>query len=574
MTHLYPLSQHKANPQALLQSFKALIYELFSLEVSQASAQALHDLEQSYGEFDFGGAIVCFVSTASSETLSSSSLGHTNLAFSLICSKPSAQLSKSLYTKATQAINRAILSYNIIFFLNPQEDLLTISFATRREHKRAIDQDVLEKVIIIKDISLLSPSQGHLRNLVSIAKTSKHKKQTPTPIDTLYQESIKALSIESLNENFYKEIVGIFIKLIDSIQLPLESQAVQPHSSLRGSEAIHNQKVDSSDEAMDCHDSASAESRNDDKRVDSNKREFSLRLLSRLLFCKFLEKKGVIDQAIFSTTLSDSYYHEVLEPLFFSTLNTPRDARDCALLDPRVATLLDSIPYLNGGLFAPQKSDFYSPSKPTAYHTTLKVPNAPLQELFTLLEGYHFSIDESTPNSQEVGLNPELLGMVFESLLSELFTDNRKDSTSSLRKSTGSYYTPREIVQYMCRSSLYQFLLTKLDSAFGDRVGFLAKNGDCCGESALITALGKSQVCPCKAPFLSPKSCRERTALESTSDNKTAKQQSSLRVDLSTKQSNSAQAESNQINGARKACNLESVVGGLGAKGVKKEGGG
>ena len=193
--HLSPLSHHKNSPKALAQSFKALIYELFSLEVAQADAQALHALEQSYGEFDFGGAIVCFASAASSETLSSSSLGHTNLAFSLICSKPSATLSKSLYAKATQAINRAIPSYNIIFFLNPQEDLLTISFATRREHKRAADQDVLERVIIIKDLSLLSPSKGHLRNLDSIAKASKTKKQTPTPIDQLYQESIKALSI-------------------------------------------------------------------------------------------------------------------------------------------------------------------------------------------------------------------------------------------------------------------------------------------------------------------------------------------------------------------------------------------
>ena len=319
--HLSPLSHHKNSPKDLAQSFKALIYELFSLEVAQADAQTLHALEQSYGEFDFSGAIVCFASATSSETLSSSSLGHTNLAFSLICSKPSATLSKSLYAKATQAINRAIPSYNIIFFLNPQEDLLTISFATRREHKRAADQDVLERVIIIKDLSLLSPSKGHLRNLDSIAKASKHKKQTPTPIDQLYQESIKALSIESLNEKFYQEVVQIFISLIDSIQLPCEkvdssggdsalgnhsadlanfeatadpksssapkfaknreSTTTNPRilqeasgtlSSLRADEigaAIHKSKVDSSDEAMDCHADKSA--RNDKKKVDSKK---------------------------------------------------------------------------------------------------------------------------------------------------------------------------------------------------------------------------------------------------------------------------------------------------------------
>ena len=315
--------------------------------------------------------------------------------------------------------------------------------------------------------------------------THTAQKQLQTLIDSQAkskQALESAFSLEPVTKEFYKEIVGIFITLIDSIQLPTESQ------------------VDSSGNPKNADSS------------DNTKREFALRLLSRLLFCKFLEKKGVIDQAIFSTTLSDNYYHEVLEPLFFSTLNTPKAKRNYDLLDPHIAALLKQIPYLNGGLFAPQASDFYSPQKPTAYHATLKVPNAPLAELFTLLESYHFSIDESTPDSQEVGLNPELLGLVFESLLSELFTDNRKDSTASLRKSTGSYYTPREIVRYMCRSSLYQYFVSKLNSAFGDRVGFLAKNGDCGGEPAVITALGNSQVCPCKAPFLSQKSCRERTA--------------------------------------------------------------
>ena len=340
--------------------------------------------------------------------------------------------------------------------------------------------------------------------------THTAQKQLQTLIDSQAkskQALEEAFSLEPVTKEFYKEIVGIFITLIDSIQLPLE--------------------------------------------VDSKKREFALRLLSRLLFCKFLEKKGVIDQAIFSTTLSDNYYHEVLEPLFFSTLNTPRDARDYDLLDPRVATLLDSIPYLNGGLFAPQASDFYSPQKPTAYHATLKVPNAPLAELFTLLESYHFSIDESTPDSQEVGLNPELLGLVFESLLSELFTDNRKDSTASLRKSTGSYYTPREIVRYMCRSSLYQYLLSKMDSAFGLE-SRISSPRLCDSHSRLISARGsKSHDFKDNAPAPSLRDTAEAVAW----------------------QSNSAPAESNQINGACEARNLESVVGGLGAKGVKKEGG-
>ena len=437
--------------------------------------------------------------------------------------------------------------------------------------------------------------------------THTAQKQLQTLIDSQAkskQALEEAFSLEPVTKEFYKEIVGIFITLIDSIQLPTESQAV--HTKQTDSKKTAKNVSDSQAEGF-CDNNTKAENVFDETAVggrifdekaglcsgeqgdktrvsidaashklpafsqkanaqnadssDNTKREFALRLLSRLLFCKFLEKKGVIDQAIFSTTLSDNYYHEVLEPLFFSTLNTPRDARDYDLLDPHIAALLKQIPYLNGGLFAPQASDFYSPQKPTAYHATLKVPNAPLAELFTLLESYHFSIDESTPDSQEVGLNPELLGLVFESLLSELFTDNRKDSTASLRKSTGSYYTPREIVRYMCRSSLYQFLLTKLDSAFGLE-SRISSPRLCDSHSRLISARGS------KSHDSSSK------ILESTSGNKTAEQKSSLRGSEATAAiHNSAPAESNQINGARKACNLESVVGGLGAKGVKKEGG-
>ncbi|WP_299326466.1 DNA methyltransferase [uncultured Helicobacter sp.] len=372
--------------------------------------------------------------------------------------------------------------------------------------------------------------------------THTAQKQLQTLIDSQAkskQALEEAFSLEPVTKEFYKEIVGIFITLIDSIQLPAESQAVHT------------------------------------KQTDSKKREFALRLLSRLLFCKFLEKKGVIDQAIFSTTLSDNYYHEVLEPLFFSTLNTPKAKRNYDLLDPRVATLLDSIPYLNGGLFAPQASDFYSPQKPTAYHATLKVPNAPLAELFTLLESYHFSIDESTPDSQEVGLNPELLGLVFESLLSELFTDNRKDSTASLRKSTGSYYTPREIVRYMCRTSLYQFLLTKLDSALGSHSADLANFGATADHKSSSTPkfAKNHESTTANLRILEEESRAEQTDLESTfeksHDFKDNAPAPSLRdtAPAVAWQSNSAPAESNQINGARKACNLESVQGDWGVKG-------
>ena len=194
---------------------------------------------------------------------------------------------------------------------------------------------------------------------------------------------------------------------------------------------------------------------------EESSRAFSLRLLARVLFCKFLERKGLIPSGIWDTSLSEHYYyHEVLEPLFFGTLNTPKSERNYGLLDSKITHLLDSIPYLNGGLFSPQENDFYEPKSPQAYINTLQVPTRILKDLFKELSEFHFTIDESTPIDQEVGLDPEMLGMVFENLLSMLFTDNKIDNLSSLRKQTGSYYTPREIVSYMAKSCILEYLKT------------------------------------------------------------------------------------------------------------------
>ncbi|ANV98386.1 hypothetical protein BBW65_06070 [Helicobacter enhydrae] len=230
----------------------------------------------------------------------------------------------------------------------------------------------------------------------------------------------EAFALEPLSKEFFDKISEFFLELTFSISFPL---------------AIND---------------------NEDR-----KRQFSLRLIARILFCKFLEEKKIIPSKIWDTTLSQDYYHNILESLFFLTLNTAKQKRNYGLLEEKITKLLDSIPYLNGGLFAPQADDFFNPSKPNSHINTLKIPNEAIQKLLNILEEYHFTIDESTPLDQEVGLDPEMLGMVFESLLSVLFTDNRVDNLSSLRKKTGSYYTPREIVSYMVKNSILQYLKTQ-----------------------------------------------------------------------------------------------------------------
>lgn len=115
--------------------------------------------------------------------------------------------------------------------------------------------------------------------------------------------------------------------------------------------------------------------------------------------------------------------------------------------------LFAKVPYLNGGLFSPSEIDCYHSNELGGY-SDIKVPNEVFETLFEILKIYHFTIDEQSPSDQEVGLDPELLGQIFENLLAE-FNPETKESA---RKATGSYYTPREIVRYVVCQSLFESL--------------------------------------------------------------------------------------------------------------------
>lgn len=404
------------------QSFKAFLDKSLSLQnLGLVSNAPIANLDG----FDFSSSIIYATNADREQSLQpSESTAHKNLAFSLVNIDSH---KKSDLIKATRAINRAIPSYNIIFFLSPTH--LSIAFATRRFHKsRTIHTDIVEKITLIKDIDLANPSQAHTRNLQSIAKI------TPKEVDNYYGEILEALSISALNKEFYAKILVHFADFVENLTLPNISPSLSTSGDKGGG-----------------YDT-------------TQKREFILRLLSRIIFCKFLEKKGIISDNLWDTSLSADYYHEVLEPLFFTTLNTPQDSRDYGFLPRQIIEILSKIPYLNGGLFSPQTSDYFIPSNPHTHANTLKIDNALFDRLFATLDSYHFTIDEADDSAEEVALDPELLGQIFESLLSQLFTDNKLDKLdkNSLRKATGSYYTPREIVRYMVRSAILLHLQTHL----------------------------------------------------------------------------------------------------------------
>jgi adenine-specific DNA-methyltransferase len=185
--------------------------------------------------------------------------------------------------------------------------------------------------------------------------------------------------------------------------------------------------------------------------------EFAVRLIGRTIFCWFLKHKksakgvSLIPGTILSSEAvkqNSQYYHSTLEKLFFEVLNTPQEQRHKNIMPDA-----DKIPFLNGGLFEPHKGDFYS-GKPLY---NLVIPDAWFEQFFEILEQYNFTIDENSTVDADVSVDPEMLGRIFENLLAEV----NPETGESARKATGSYYTPRTIVDYMVDQSLKQYLITK-----------------------------------------------------------------------------------------------------------------
>lgn len=196
-------------------------------------------------------------------------------------------------------------------------------------------------------------------------------------------------------------------------------------------------------------------------------RDYVKKLLGRLVFLQFLQKKGWMgvpagsdaweggDKTYMQNLIkrykdNNRLLSDVLEPLFFNTLN---EARPDDIADSRLGENI-KIPYLNGGLFDRDSLDKKNIDFPYAY----------FKELMEFFSEYNFTIDENDPDDAEVGIDPEMLGHIFENLLED-------------NKDKGAFYTPKEIVQYMCRETIVQYLKSHVDEQLYPAVEALIKNG-------------------------------------------------------------------------------------------------
>lgn len=186
-------------------------------------------------------------------------------------------------------------------------------------------------------------------------------------------------------------------------------------------------------------------------------RDYVKKMMGRITFLHFLQRKrwmcgdlNYMQNLFENSKYKDDYLDSVLEPLFFGILNTKPANREALFSDYGWdKTLLEEwkdIPYLNGGLFERDEDDEPESKFPADY----------FKRLFQFFSEYNFTIDENDPNDAEIGVDPEMLGKIFENLLED-------------NKDKGAFYTPKEIVRYMCQESLIAYLDT-CTSIAGDKI--------------------------------------------------------------------------------------------------------
>jgi adenine-specific DNA-methyltransferase len=198
---------------------------------------------------------------------------------------------------------------------------------------------------------------------------------------------------------------------------------------------------------------------------------------------------------------SSTYYKAILQNLFFATLNTPVDSREVSqnpnsssnylysdlfafAESSEILQLFAGIPFLNGGLFeCLDQTDSTSPNWIDGFterDINLVVPNlllnspastvdlsqyirsgreAKVRGLINILNDYHFTVSESTPIDQDIALDPELLGNIFENLLASY----NPETSETARKESGSFYTPSYIVNYMVDAGLKSYFQSRLN---------------------------------------------------------------------------------------------------------------
>lgn len=402
-------------------------------------------------------------------------------------------LRESFYTRTklsviTREINRLFSMPAMILFRHG--DTLTLAIIRRRLHKRDESRDVVErKVTLIKDIRFADPLRAHIEILNDLSLTALRDEFYFHNFVGLHLAWEKRLDTYQLNERFYRDVANWYFWALQ-------------HPGVKFPRAVSSIR--------------------DDAERSRQQSIFLIRLLTRLIFCWFLQEKRLIPRDLFRRRAAEdlltdlkprsgTYYRAFLQNLFFGTLNQEIGKRRYRKKNPEgrdpdrgitniyryedlfaagkaraFLEMLRRIPFVNGGLFdcldvvfkkeenhpdirlddfsEERKSNMCMPNEmffceehpedlSEAYGDSRRKKEK-VRGLIDILGRYKFTVEENTPLEEEIALDPELLGKVFENLLASY----NEDTKTTARKALGAFYTPREIVSYMVDESLIAYL--------------------------------------------------------------------------------------------------------------------
>ncbi len=326
-----------------------------------------------------------------------------------------AGISRSSIAALTKGFNRLFTFNDETYFDTANLPVIVLfrhgnklSISTCDRTYKSDNQDHIGEVIVLHDIDCEDPKKGHLQ----ILEGMKKKIQNSYTYEELFQNLLKSLSIDIVSDNFFTEYTKLFKEIVKKVS---ESRTLKKEF----------RKFPNEKKAI---------------------RNYVKKLMGRMVFIQFLQRKGwmgatdegwsdgdaeFIQNLFEQSEKKGEFVSEVLNPLF-NDLNTKREGD---LANGQLGRDGLKIPYLNGGLF---DKDEYDTVK-------FRLPEEMMRKLLEFFRSYNFTIDENDQESVEVGVDPEMLSRVFESLLDD-------------NKATGAFYTPKEIVTYMCQEALTAYL--------------------------------------------------------------------------------------------------------------------
>ncbi len=398
----------------------------------------------------------------------------------------------------TRELNKRFPMPAIILFR--QSTLLSLAVIDRRQHLRDTTRDVIDsRITVVKDIRLANPHRAHIDILASLALANLGDKRRPSNFRELYDAWITTLSTQKLNEAFYKQLAWWYMWAVKEVEFPkgggtdrnaigvirlltrlifvwfikergLVPDALFDRKSLKG---LLKQAPHESPDAINYYQA----------------------ILQNLFFATLNQEMG--NERRWAKTGSGMKGDYLISLVY-------RNQEAFQHPDTVLKDCFANVPYLNGGLFecldeqlseedlarrpelkslvvqegngyvlridgfsrrpeaqakVPNKL-FFGGTEDAALNTEFETKGKryPVQGLIDLLDSYKFTVDENTPLDEEVALDPELLGKVFENLLASYNPDTR----STARKQSGSFYTPREVVDYMVDEALIAYFARHL----------------------------------------------------------------------------------------------------------------